>query len=86
MKTFVGPGNAACCSLLSFFGIIFLFLLGTAFDARVEVLTEFVTDPDDPSATASACYTAAIVYACFLGFCGCQLLVHKYNSRNQIQL
>lgn len=24
MKTFVGPGNAACCSLLSFFGIIFL--------------------------------------------------------------
>lgn len=30
-------------------------------------------DPDDPSATAQACFTAAIVYACFLAFCGCQV-------------
>ncbi|KAI8068215.1 hypothetical protein BC940DRAFT_299422 [Gongronella butleri] len=86
MKTFVSPGNAACCSILSFFGIIFLVCLGFAFDARVEVLTEFVTDPDDPSATAKACFTAAIIYACFLGFCSCQSLVHRYNARNQIQL
>lgn len=79
-----------------------------AFDAKVEVLTEFTDDPDDPHEIASACFTAAIVYACFLGFCGCQVnrtykddmaaraahdalffhqtLVHKYNSRNQIQL
>ncbi|ORZ00683.1 hypothetical protein BCR43DRAFT_485631 [Syncephalastrum racemosum] len=86
MKTFVGPGAATCCSLLSVFGIIFLVLLGMAFDAKVEVLTEFTDDPDDPHAIASSCFTAAIVYACFLGFCGCQSLVHKYNSRNQIQL
>ncbi|KAI9495412.1 hypothetical protein BDB00DRAFT_760301 [Zychaea mexicana] len=86
MKTLVSPGNAACCSILSICGIVFLTLLGMAFDARVEVLTEFVSDPDDPHATASACFTAAIVYACFLAFCGCQSLVHKYNSRNQIQL
>jgi ribonuclease kappa len=44
-----------------------------AFDAEVEVLTEFTSDPDDPKATAKACFTAAIVYACFLGFCGCQV-------------
>ncbi|KAG0178982.1 hypothetical protein DFQ29_002747 [Apophysomyces sp. BC1021] len=86
MKTFVSPGLAVCCSLLSVFGIIFLVVLGYAFDAKVEVLTEFTSDPEDPKATAQACFTAAIVYACFLGFCGCQALVHKYNSRNQIQL
>jgi ribonuclease kappa len=44
-----------------------------AFDAKVEILTEFTSDPDDPKATAKACFTAAIVYACFLGFCGCQV-------------
>ncbi|KAI7903600.1 uncharacterized protein BX663DRAFT_507042 [Cokeromyces recurvatus] len=86
MKTFVGPGSATCCSLLSFCGIIFLVALGLAFDAKVEALTEFTSDPDDPTLTAKACFTAAAVYACFLGFCGCQLLVHKFNSRNQIQL
>ncbi|KAI7869348.1 hypothetical protein BDF14DRAFT_1784069 [Spinellus fusiger] len=86
MKTLVGPGFSICCSLLSFFGILFLVVLGLAFDAKVEVLTEFVSDPDDPKATAQACFTAAIVYACFLGFCSCQTLVHKYNARNQIQL
>ncbi|CAO3598373.1 unnamed protein product [Absidia cylindrospora] len=86
MKTFVSPGNAVCCSILSVFGIIFLVSLGFAFDSRVEVLTEFVSDPDDPEATAKACFSAAIVYACFLGFCSCQTLVHRYNSRNQIQL
>ncbi|KAI8099090.1 uncharacterized protein BX664DRAFT_320362 [Halteromyces radiatus] len=86
MKTFVSPGNATCCSILSIFGIIFLVILGLAFDAKVEVLTEFITDPDDPAATAKACFSAAIVYACFLAFCSCQSLVHRYNSRNQIQL
>ncbi|KAG2214535.1 hypothetical protein INT46_003085 [Mucor plumbeus] len=86
MKTFVSPGNATCCSMLSFCGIIFLVVLGMAFDAEVEILTEFTSDPDDPKLTAKACFTAAIVYACFLGFCGCQMLVHKFNSRNQIQL
>jgi ribonuclease kappa len=44
-----------------------------AFDAEVEILTEFTSDPDDPKATAKACFTAAIVYACFVGFCGCQV-------------
>jgi hypothetical protein len=44
-----------------------------AFDAEVEILTEFTSDPDDPKLTAKACFTAAIVYACFLGFCGCQV-------------
>lgn len=48
-------------------------VLGMAFDAEVEILTEFTSDPDDPKATAKACFTAAIVYACFLGFCGCQV-------------
>ncbi|KAL0077583.1 hypothetical protein J3Q64DRAFT_1299141 [Phycomyces blakesleeanus] len=86
MKTFVGPGLSVCCSLLSVCGIIFLVVLGFAFDAEVEVLTEFTSDPDDPKATAHACFTAAIVYACFLAFCSCQTLVHKYNARNQIQL
>lgn len=47
-----------------------------AFDAEVEILTEFTSDPDDPKLTAKACFTAAMVYACFLGFCGCQ--VRKY--------
>ncbi|KAI8389487.1 hypothetical protein BD560DRAFT_320086 [Blakeslea trispora] len=86
MKTLVGPTCATACTLLSICGILFLVALGFAFDAKVEVLTEFVTDPDDPKATAQACFSAAIVYACFVGLCGCQLLVHKFNSRNQIQL
>ncbi|KAG2173927.1 hypothetical protein INT44_000040 [Umbelopsis vinacea] len=61
-------------------------ILGVLFDKEVEALTESVNDPDDPHAVAQACFTAAIVYGCFLAFCGCQSLVHKYNARNQIQL
>ncbi|KAI9276332.1 hypothetical protein BC943DRAFT_333003 [Umbelopsis sp. AD052] len=86
MKTFVSPGNAICCSVVSVAGIIFLTILGVLFDKEVEALTESVNDPDDPHAVAQACFTAAIVYGCFLAFCGCQSLVHKYNARNQIQL
>lgn len=51
----------------------FQVVLGMAFDAKVEILTEFTSDPDDPKLTAKACFSAAIVYACFLGFCGCQV-------------
>jgi ribonuclease kappa len=60
-------------------------VLGMAFDARVEVLTEFVSDPDDPKATAKSCFTAAIVYACFLGFCGCQVLLNRRKDQSKIR-
>lgn len=62
-------GSADCFLIACSFKVT----LGFAFDARVEVLTEFTSDPNDPSATAQACFTAAIVYACFLVFCGCQV-------------
>lgn len=48
-------------------------ILGVLFDKEVEALTESVNDPDDPHAVAQACFTAAIVYGCFLAFCGCQV-------------
>ncbi|KAJ2957225.1 hypothetical protein NQZ79_g7009 [Umbelopsis isabellina] len=50
-------------------------ILGVLFDKEVEALTESVNDPDDPHAVAQACFSAAIVYGCFLAFCGCQLAI-----------
>lgn len=36
-----------------------------------------VNDPADPDYVAKICYTAAFVYACFIGFCGCQVGVYE---------
>lgn len=41
-------------------------------------------DPEDGQAVATTCYIAALIYAAFILFCGCQLGAHKRYSRIQI--
>ena len=41
-------------------------------------------DPADGQAVATTCYIAAMVYAGFIVFCGCQLAAAKRYSRIQL--
>lgn len=41
-------------------------------------------DPEDGMAVATTCYVAALIYAAFILFCGCQLGAHKRYSRIQL--
>lgn len=41
-------------------------------------------DPADGQAVANSCYIAAIIYAAFIVFCGCQLGAAKRYSRIQL--
>lgn len=38
-------------------------------------------DPADGAAVGTTCYVAALVYAAFAVFCGCQIGVHRRYSR-----
>ncbi|KAI9596374.1 hypothetical protein BDF19DRAFT_438895 [Syncephalis fuscata] len=81
MRPFVSYGNAACCSILSVIGIVFLLILGHLFDTEAEQYTESKNSPADPHGVAHACYVAAAIYAGFVVCCGGQLLLHKRIPR-----
>lgn len=91
-ETDSGSGDAAsCCTVLSGASILFLVLIGIAFErnvswndgmtsirllivsGQVEVLTGSTKFEGDGKAVAKNCYAAAIVYACFIAFCGMQV-------------
>ncbi|KAG7558234.1 hypothetical protein FFLO_02887 [Filobasidium floriforme] len=76
MRPVVSAPLAGCCTVLSVFGVF-----GLAFSGRTEAMTGSTNDPDDPTAVAHVCYMAAAVYAAFLVFCGCQMMVHRRYPR-----
>lgn len=68
-------------SLLS---ISFIALLLTGFGHGWEAFMGSKNDPEDGNAVATSCYVAAMIYAAFILFCGCQLGANRRYSRIQI--
>jgi hypothetical protein len=60
--------------------------MGLAFGNGVSELVNGPVDkvPADYHATAQACYIAAAIYAGCIGFCMCQLWVHKQNMKREL--
>ncbi|KAL8286413.1 hypothetical protein RQP46_004430 [Phenoliferia psychrophenolica] len=85
-RALVGTPLAGCCTVLSILGVIFLVAIGIAFDNNVEVLMGSTKSPHDGAAVAKHCYYAAIVYACFIGFCGCQIGLNKRYARGAVRI
>ena len=58
------------------FGVVILCGLGAAFSRHAEVLLGHKDDPPNGQKVAEMCYSAAVVYAVFVLFCGCQVRTH----------
>ncbi|SCV71016.1 BQ2448_3778 [Microbotryum intermedium] len=86
IRPLVGTPLAGCCTVLSFLGIVILLALGVAFDHGAEVLTGSTKSPKDAHAVAQQCYRAAIVYAAFVGFCGCQIGMNARHARGVVRI
>ncbi|PWN30504.1 hypothetical protein BDZ90DRAFT_229521 [Jaminaea rosea] len=84
LRPMVGPGLAGCCTILSIFGVLSLFVIGYGFANHWEAFMGSTEDPEDGMAVATTCYVAALIYAAFILFCGCQLGAHKRYSRIQL--
>jgi len=78
---FTIPPSAGCCTVLSIFGILILSVFGYGFTHNWEALMGSEEDPKDGAAVGTTCYIAALIYAAFVAFCGCQLGVHRRYSR-----
>jgi len=81
IKPVVSVPLAACCTVLSVFGVVILLAFGSFYSRHVEALTGSTKDARDPDAVARTCYAAAVVYAIFIAFCGLQLMVHQRYPR-----
>ncbi|KFH47224.1 putative protein-B-like protein [Hapsidospora chrysogenum ATCC 11550] len=87
MKPIIGAANAWTCTVLSIFGIIILSVIGGLYRSGHEEFGGSTSDPDDGKAVAGTVFTAVIIYAVFLVFCGCQGLLHvRENRRGAIAL
>ncbi|KAK4055630.1 hypothetical protein OIV83_000176 [Microbotryomycetes sp. JL201] len=75
-----------CCTVLSVIGVIFLLLLGLAFDKEVHVLTGSTKFEADPHQLAKQLYMAAVVYGVFVVFCGMQLGVNARHQRGAVRI
>ncbi|POW10140.1 hypothetical protein PSHT_08867 [Puccinia striiformis] len=73
ISAIVGPGLASCCTTLSVIGVVFLVSLGIGFENNAHVLMGSTDSPENGKKVARVCFASAIVYACFVGFCSCQL-------------
>ncbi|UZJ52244.1 hypothetical protein CBS101457_001564 [Exobasidium rhododendri] len=80
-RPLVPVGLAGCCTVLSIMGILILTVFGYGFSHNWEALMGSTEDPEDGAAVGRTCYIAALVYGAFVGFCGCQLGVHRRYSR-----
>ncbi|KAK3185633.1 hypothetical protein K4F52_005498 [Lecanicillium sp. MT-2017a] len=83
MKPVVSAFNAWSCVVISAFAIVILSTLAGVYRSGHE---EFVGGTEDPSpeqgkAIAGTIFTAVIVYAAFLVFCGFQGMLHMRESR-----
>ncbi|KAE8211251.1 hypothetical protein CF327_g4974 [Tilletia walkeri] len=80
----VGAGCAGCCTILSLFGVLILAVFGYGFSNNWEAFCGSTKDVEDCPAVGATCYAAALVYAGFVVFCGCQLGVARRYSRIEL--
>ncbi|EDN05342.1 conserved hypothetical protein [Histoplasma capsulatum var. duboisii H88] len=81
MKPVVSALNAWSCFVISIFAVIILSVLGSLFKSNHHSLTGSIDDPENGPAVAASIFTAAIVYAFFMVFCGIQAFLHVRSSR-----
>ncbi|KAH7031646.1 uncharacterized protein B0I36DRAFT_363308 [Microdochium trichocladiopsis] len=81
MKPVVSSMQAWSCVVISAFAIVILSFLATFFARSHEELVGSTKDPEDGPAVASTIWTAVIIYAVFLVFCGLQGYLHVRESR-----
>ncbi|KAH6650140.1 hypothetical protein F5144DRAFT_597628 [Chaetomium tenue] len=87
MKPVVSAMQAWSCFVISVFAIVILSVLGFLFRGNHPELVGGEEDPADGPAVAATVFTAVIIYAGFLVFCGCQGLLHlRENRRGAIAL
>ncbi|OAA48725.1 hypothetical protein NOR_01975 [Metarhizium rileyi] len=89
MKPVVSAMHAWSCTVISVFAIIILSVLAALYRSGHEELVGGVDDPkpEEGKAVAGTIFTAVIVYAAFLVFCGLQGLLHvRENRRGTIAL
>ncbi|KAK4128582.1 hypothetical protein N657DRAFT_562091 [Parathielavia appendiculata] len=87
MKPIVSAVQAWSCFVISCFAIVILSVLGILFRGNHPELVGGEEDPEDGPAVAATVFTAVIIYAGFLIFCGFQGLLHiRENRRGSIAL
>ncbi|KAI2607503.1 uncharacterized protein GGS25DRAFT_336825 [Hypoxylon fragiforme] len=87
MKPVVSSMQAWSCVVISVFAIVILSILGGVFSSNHHEFVGGANDPEDGSAVAGTVFTAVIVYAAFLVFCGLQGMLHlRENRRGAIAL
>ncbi|OTB06445.1 hypothetical protein M426DRAFT_318861 [Hypoxylon sp. CI-4A] len=87
MKPVVGSMQAWSCVVISVFAIVILSILGGLYRSNHHEFTGGTDDPKSGPAVAGTVFTAVIVYAAFLVFCGFQGLLHlRENRRGAIAL
>ncbi|TPX31140.1 hypothetical protein SmJEL517_g05449 [Synchytrium microbalum] len=78
---FVSTANSVMCTVISFFGIFFLLVLGTLFSNSDPILTGGHGAPKDPQALGGACFGAAGIFAVLFLFCYCQAYLAQRQER-----
>lgn len=89
MKPVVGVMQAWGCVVISIFAIAILSVIGGLYKANHHAFMggDKDPDPDQHAAVASTVFSAVIVYALFLAFCGFQVWLHvRENKRGTISL
>ncbi|KAI0844026.1 hypothetical protein F5Y00DRAFT_249753 [Daldinia vernicosa] len=87
MKPVVSAMQAWSCVVISVFAIVILSILGGLYRNNHHEFVGGTEDPKDGQAVASTVFTAVVVYAAFLVFCGLQGLLHlRENRRGAIAL
>ncbi|GAB1310958.1 hypothetical protein MFIFM68171_01168 [Madurella fahalii] len=87
MKPVVSAVQAWSCVVISIFAIVILSILGILFRNNHPELVGGDEDPENGPAVAGTVFTAVIIYAGFLVFCGLQGLLHlRENRRGAIAL
>ncbi|OAT00229.1 uncharacterized protein BDCG_16531 [Blastomyces dermatitidis ER-3] len=81
MKPVVSALNAWSCFIISIFAVIILSVLGSLFKSNHHSITGSTKDPEDGTAVAASIFTAVVVYAFFIVFCGIQAFLHVRSSR-----
>ncbi|KAM4059820.1 hypothetical protein HRG_002554 [Hirsutella rhossiliensis] len=87
MKPVVSAMHAWSCTVISVFAIVILSVLGGLYRSGHEEFVGGKDDPIDGKAVSGTVFTAVVVYAAFLVFCGFQGLLHvRENRRGAIAL
>jgi len=81
MKPLVSALQAYHFIVVSLFAVVILTVCGIGFKYRWESFAGGVTDPEDTDAAATTLFISVGVFAVMLGFCGCQALVIRRQSR-----